>query len=373
MADKTEQSIHIEQTLTWLHGILALGIDQGASDVFFKTGAPPALRVGGEVNFLRQKDPVSADRMRAVTSVLVGSRMDTFREEGEVDTAYEAEEIGRFRVNVFRQRERTSAALRHIARDIPSFEDLDLPAEQLRELAAHHTGMILVTGVTGSGKSTTLASMIDYMNDNYGRHIVTIEDPVEYIHSDRKCLIEQREVGLDTASFRHALKHVVRQSPDAILVGEMRDRETIETAINAAEIGHLVMSTLHTASAARTLERIVSYFPPYQHELIRLQLSNALRGILSQKLLVTADGKGRVPAVEVMMRTPTICDLIQKDETQDLIAAMQDDRYYGCQTFQQALIKLCREGRVKLEEALRASPRPQELRNALQGLRLRRE
>jgi twitching motility protein PilT len=358
---------------SWLHTFLKLTIEREASDLFLKTGGPPSLRLGGEVYFLRERDPVPAERMEEVASLLVGPRMPTFREQGELDVAYEAENVGRFRVNVFRQRKKISAAFRHVPRTIPGFEDLHLPVEQLRGLASEHTGLVVVTGVTGSGKSTTLASMIDFMNEHFRRHVITVEDPVEFVHGDRNCLIEQREVGLDTTSFTAALKHVVRQSPDAILVGEMRDRETIETVLNAAEIGHLVLTTLHTASASGTLERMISYFPPYQHELIRTQLASTIRGVLSQKLLRGAAQDTRIPAVEVMMRTPSICDLIQKGETQQLTQAMEEDTYYGCQSFQQSLIKLCRQGQVETEEALRASPRPQDLRNALQGLRLRRE
>mgnify|MGYP006284489457 CR=1 FL=1 len=362
----------VQDTRRWLHELLRTTVQEEASDLFLKTGSEPSLRIDGEVVFLGDRDVASSGRMSSAASLLLGDRLERFRKKGEMDLAYDAGAIGRFRVNVFRQRGKISAAFRHVPRDIPSFEELQLPASQLQKLASHNSGIVLVTGVTGSGKSTTLAAMIDYMNDQHRRHIVTIEDPVEFVHQDRSCLIEQREVGLDTTSFEQALKHVVRQSPDVILIGEMRDQETIETALNAAEIGHLVLSTLHTADATRTLERIVSYFPPYQHELIRTQLSNSLRGILSQKLLSSMKGKGRVPAVEVMMRTPTICDLIFKGETQKLNAAMDEDEYYGCQTFQRALIDLCEEKLITKQKALDASPRPQDLRNALQGLRVRR-
>jgi twitching motility protein PilT len=211
--------------------------------------------------------------------------------------------------------------------------------------------------------------MIDYKNDRFGRHVVTIEDPVEFVHEDRRCLVEQREVGVDTRSFEQALRHVVRQSPDVILIGEMRDRTTIETALNAAEIGHLVLSTLHTGTAVQTLERMVAYFPPHLHELIRVQVAATMQGILSQKLVPRADGPGRVPAVEIMMRSPTVSELIYRNETIKLRAAMEEDDYYGSQTYNQALRAMYNEGMIDMETALAASDRPQELRNDLQGLR----
>jgi len=355
------------QLQQWLGALLGEAVKRAASDLFLKTGAPPSLRIDGEVFFSRA-EAVSGAAMRRVAALLLGDRLAEFERAGEADLAYEAEGVGRFRVNVFKQRGLISVAFRHIPAEVPSFEQLGLPAKQLRHLCEQTRGIVLVTGVTGSGKSTTLAAMVDYMNRHSRRHIVTIEDPIEFVHRDRRCLIEQREVGLDTASFRQALKHVVRQSPDVILIGEMRDQVTIETALNAAEIGHLVLSTLHTASAARTLERVVSYFPPYQHELVRTQLANTMQGILSQQLLRRADGAGRVPAVEVMMRSPTICDLIYKNQTGKLRDAMREDAYFGCQTMNESLMALYRAGAIDLETALAASDRPQEVRNELQGL-----
>ncbi len=356
-----------EQTRAWLHKLLAETIRRAASDLFLKTDAPPALRIDGDVNFLRGA-PVPAETMALVAAVVLGDRRAEFKEAGEADLAYEVDGVGRFRLNVFRQRGQISAAFRHIPTDIPSFEDLNLPVKQLQHLTTQTRGIILLTGVTGSGKSTTLAAIVDHINAHYKRHIITIEDPIEFVHADRMSLIEQREIGVDTASFEQALRHVVRQSPDVILIGEMRDRVTIETALNAAEIGHLVLSTLHTASAMQTLERIVSYFPPHRHELIQTQLSNTIQGVLSQQLLVRADGAGRVPAVEVMMRSPTVCELILKGQTLKLPEAMREDAYFGSQTCNEALLALYRAGTITLEQAAAASPKPQELRNELQGL-----
>jgi twitching motility protein PilT len=353
----------------WLRNLLRETVSRSASDLFLKTGAPPGMRIDGRVEFL-ETEPLRPRAMRQLADAVLGERRARFEEVGEVDLAYEVEGAGRFRVNVFRQRGGVSAAFRHIPLDVPPFEELNLPARQLAHLASQTRGMVLVTGVTGSGKSTTLAAMVDHINDNYKRHVVTIEDPIEFVHADRQSLIEQREVGWDTASFEAALRHVVRQSPDVILIGEMRDEVTIQTALNAAEIGHLVLSTLHTASAMQTLERIVSYFPPHQHELIRTQLANTMQGVLSQQLLLRADGGGRVPAVEVMMRSPTVCELILKGDTQKLEAAMREDTYFGSRTLHEVLIGLYRAGTITLETALAASPKPQELKNELQGLRM---
>jgi len=360
-----------KRTEELLHGLLRETIRRGASDLFLKTGACPSLRLAGEIAFMKTK-PMGGSAMSGIAELLLGGRLAEFRETGEADLAYHVKGTGRFRVNIFRQRESTSAAFRHIPTDIPSFEELNLPGEQLQRLAAQTRGVVLVTGVTGSGKSTTLAALVDHMNNHYRRHIVTIEDPVEFVHRDDLCLIEQREVGIDTASFPAALKHVVRQSPDVILIGEMRDRVTIEAAINAAEIGHLVLSTLHTANTMQTLERIVSYFPPHQHELIRMQLANTMQGVLSQQLLRRADGQGRIPAVEVMMRSPTICELIHKGRTAELEGTMREDTYFGSRTYQQALLALYRSGAVDMAEALRASRRPQELKNEIEGLAVER-
>ncbi len=369
MTEANGSGPNAQKAAAWLHKLLREAVSRSASDVFLKTDGPPALRIAGQVRCLAG-ERLSPPFVAEVARVVLGGRAEELQEAGDVDLAYEVAGVGRFRVNVFRQRGTVSAAFRHVPFDIPSFEQLGLPARQLAHLSEQTRGIVLVTGVTGSGKSTTLASMVDYINDRFGRHIVTIEDPIEFVHRDRKCVIEQREVGLDTPSFARALKHVVRQSPDVILVGEMRDQETIETAINAAEIGHLVLTTLHTGTAVQTLERIVSYFPPHQHELVRTQLANTVQGILSQQLIPRADGSGRMVAIEAMMRSPTICDLILKNQTGRLRQAMREDTYYGSQTYNEVLMELCRAGEIDMEQALAASDRPQELRNEMQGLSL---
>ncbi len=364
MTDAPEQADGVRE---WLHKMLERTVQQGASDLFLKSGTRPALRVDGQVGFVKA-EPVGDDTMQQVASIVLGDRRKHLGETGDVDLAYQVDKVGRFRVNVYRQRVGLSAAFRHVPLQVPSFEELNLPVRQLTHLSEQDRGIVLVTGVTGSGKTTTLAAMVDYMNRHFGRHVITIEDPIEFVHQDGRCLIEQREVGWDTPTFQQALKHVVRQSPDVILIGEMRDRVTIETALNAAEIGHLVLSTLHTATAVQTLERIVGYFPPHRHELIRLQLANTIQGVLSQQLLVRKDGSGRVPAVEAMMRAPTVCELIFKGQTRKLRQAMREDTYFGNQTCNEVLVQLYGSGQIDMDSALAASDRPQELRNQLQGL-----
>jgi len=350
--------------------LLKLMIDKGASDLHLRVPSVPVLRIDGVLVPQQDMPPVTPeDTQMAFEHVTTAEQRSTFLKKLELDFAYSVPQLARFRVSVLRQRGTLSIAFRLVPFAVLSIDSLGLPAI-LKELVLKPRGLILVTGPTGSGKSTTLAAIVDHINANYRRHVITIEDPIEFVHADKLSLIEQREVGWDTVSFEEALKHVVRQSPDVILIGEMRDEVTIQTALNAAEIGHLVLSTLHTASAMQTLERIVSYFPPYQHELIRTQLSNTMQGILSQQLLVRADGPGRVPAVEVMMRSPTICELILRGETGKLNAAMREDSYFGNETCHEALIRLYREGTITLETALAASPKPQELKNEIQGLRM---
>ncbi|MCA8960983.1 MAG: PilT/PilU family type 4a pilus ATPase, partial [Planctomycetes bacterium] len=235
-------------------------------------------------------------------------------------------------------------------------------------LAAHRRGLVLITGNTGAGKSTTLASMINHVNESYNRHIITIEDPIEFMFKDRKSIIDQREVGIDTTDFLSALKYALRQSPDVILIGEMRDRETMEAALSAAETGHLVFSTLHTVNATQTVERIINYFPPHQHGLIRLQLSLCLAGVISQRLLPRKQGKGRVPALEIMINNPTVRELLMKGLTPELYGAIKDGDYFGCQTFNQSIKKLYQSDAISLDDAMSASDYPEELRLELRGV-----
>jgi len=354
--------------------LLAATVRARASDLFLKCDAPAAFRVDG----LLRRDVLPKDEQSAlldaaflekvVQTVLVARGREVFDKEGEVDGAYEQAEIGRFRVNVFRQRGKIGIVFRHIPPTILSLTELNLPAAQIQKLCAAQRGLVLVTGVAGSGKSTCLAAMVDYINSTSRRHIITIEDPVEFVHEDKLSLIEQRELHLDTRSFSTALKHSVRQSPDVILVGEMRDSDTMETALSAASTGHLVLSTLHTVDAVQTVERVIGYFPPHFHELVRMQLALVLQAVISLRLLRRSDGTGRVPAVEMLMGTPTVRDLLQKGQTRQLPATLRGGGQYGAQTFGQSLKQLIDAQVISQEEALAAADSPEELRLELQGI-----
>ena len=349
------------------HEMLRKMVIEKASDLFVKVGSPPSLRIDGIIHFLDTDETTQQDTVE-VFEIIEDSRKETLPKDKEVDLSYELPGIGRFRVNIFKQRGYIGFVFRHIQGHVPSFEELNLPEKILSDLAAKNRGLVLVTGNAGSGKSTTLAAMINYINEVYNKHVITIEDPIEFIFKDKKSIIDQREIGIDTACFVTALKHCVRQSPDVILIGEMRDRETMEAALSAAETGHMVMSTLHTVNATQTVERIINFFPPHQHELIRLQLSLVLTGVLSLRLLPRKDDRGRVPAVETMILSPTIKELLEKGRTPELYGSIKDGEYFGCQTFNQALRKLYQNDVISLEAALEASDYPDELKLDLKGI-----
>ena len=338
-----------------------------ASDLLIKVGVPPSIRVDGKIYFF-QSDPLTPQDVQDMYKQIEESKREGFKGATELDTAYEFPGVGRFRVNIFRQRGYLGMVFRHVESQIPTFEDLNLPLDQLQKLATRQRGLILITGVTGSGKSTTLAAMLNYINSNFNKHIVTIEDPIEFVFKDKKCIIDQREVGVDTESFGLALKYVVRQSPDVILIGEMRDRETMEAAISAAETGHLVLSTLHTVNAQQTVERIINFFPPHQHQLIRLQLAMILEGVISQRLIARKGKKGRVPAVELMMRSPTMREVLMDGETEELYKVLKEGEYFGSMTFNQSLKRLYETGLISLEDAMSASDNPDEFKLELKGI-----
>ncbi len=343
-------------------------IAEKASDLFVKVGAPAALRVAGKVRFM-EGAPFTPDAVNSMFDQVADPRTRSqFDATGEADTAYELYGVGRFRVNIFRQRGYIGFVYRHIQTRIPDMEDLNLPAATLKKLASLSRGMVLVTGIAGSGKSTTLAAMINHVNKVQPRHIVTIEDPIEYLFVDDKSVIDQRELGMDTQSFSAALKHVVRQSPDVIMIGEMRDLETVEAAMAAAETGHLVFSTLHTVNAMQTVERIINFFPPHQHEFLRMQLALLLEGVVSQRLIPTKDGNARVPAVELMVATPTVRELLHEGKTKELYKALKEGSYFGTQTFNQSLKELYARDLITLEEALTAADNPDELKLDVRGI-----
>ena len=340
-----------------------------ASDLHLKAGTPPVVRVDGVLYTLDEPAP-SAQHLRDVCQQLLNEEQRLyFSTHSEIDFAFGVSGLARFRANIFMQRGTVALALRHVPVEVPSIEDLKLPAS-VRELAFSPRGLVLVTGRTGSGKSTTLAAMIDAINKVTTRNIITVEDPIEFLHRDRLSFIHQREVGLDTRSFVDGLKYVLRQDPDVILVGEIRDLETMSTALMAADTGHLVMSTLHTTDVVQTLQRIISFYPPHQHDEVRMSIASNLRAVISQRLIARRDGAGRVPAAEVMITTPTIREFMLNPEKVPMIhsAVAEGTTQYGMQTFDQSVLTLLREGLITEEEALKNCNNPNELALKLKGI-----
>jgi twitching motility protein PilT len=353
-----------------VNDLLKIAVERGASDLHLKAGSYPMMRIRGELIPVSQDRRIDHEEMIAVAAAVLPTALrDKFRDSHEVDLAYSVAGLGRFRCNAFQQRGTIGMTFRVIPFRVATIPELTLPPV-LRRITQEQRGLVLVTGTTGSGKSTTLAAMIDEINSNQTVNVMTIEDPIEYLHRDKRSIICQREVGIDTKSFAQALRSALRQDPDVILVGEMRDHETIETALLAAETGHLVMSTLHTLDAAETIGRIVSVFPPHQHQQVRLQLASVLRAVVSQRLIPKADGKGRVPAVEVLIVTPFIRDcIIDKDKTHLIRGAIaQGTSQYGMQTFDQSIYFLYEQRLVSKEEALRWATNPDEFKLRLQGI-----
>ena len=336
--------------------LLTRVVEIGGSDLHLKLGQPPIVRRDGELGALDGFPPLGPKELNSVMETLtrhLPSKLQEFRQTGELDMAFTHPSLPRFRVNGFRQRGAISFAFRVIPREIPTFEQLELPPG-VGSLASYHRGLVLVTGATGAGKSTTLAAMVDHINRTRRQHILTIEDPIEILHADRGCIVNQREIGLDSASFAQALRRALRQDPDVILIGELRDRETAETALQAAESGHLVMSTMHTIDAAETVSRLVELFQEAKQTQIRSILAGVLRGVVSQRLLPRIGG-GRVAAVEVMVTNARIADLIREGKSDEITEAIADGAFFQMQTFAQSLIELVLEGKVDKEIASNAS------------------
>ncbi len=353
-----------------LDEILKVALKGGASDIHLKSGLPPMFRVDGALVPLKNGERILPDEMQKVAfSIMNPVQKARFEEFRECDLAYGIPGLGRFRVNVFQQRGTCGIVFRVIPFGVKTIEQLFLP-KVIEKVAMEHRGLVLVTGTTGSGKSTTLAAMIDYINSNRTSHIMTIEDPIEFLIRDRRSIVNQREIGVDTQSFANALRAALRQDPDVILVGEMRDFETIETAITAAETGHLVMSTLHTLDATETINRIISVFPPYQQKQVRLQLASILRAVVSQRLVPRADGKGRVPALEVMVSTARVRECVaDKDRTKELNDAIAKGfTTYGMQTFDQSLMHLVKQELITYDEALKHVSNPDDFALRFRGI-----
>jgi len=348
-----------------MHQLLKAMIEKGASDLHITTGTSPQLRIDGKLHPLRMPPLSPPETKQLCYSVLTDAQKHRFEESNELDLSFSVQKLSRFRGNVFIQRGNVSGAFRAIPYTIPNVEDLGLP-KIVSELSEKPRGLILVTGPTGSGKSTTLAAIINKINQERNEHIVTIEDPIEYLHPHKGCIVNQREVGADTASFKMALKYILRQDPDVVLIGEMRDLETIEAALTVAETGHLAFGTLHTNSAVQTINRIVDVFPPYQQAQIRAQLSFVLEGVLCQALLPRANGPGRCMALEVMVPNAAIRNLIREDKIHQIYSSMQvGQEKFGMQTMNQSLASLYQRRMTSLEDAMGRSPDVDEFRNLI--------
>jgi twitching motility protein PilT len=353
-----------------LNDMLKITFDRRASDLHIKVGVPPVLRIDGKLTPIETEKRLTQEDTLAIAFGIMNTAQKTkFKEKNELDMAYGVPGLGRFRVNVFQQRGSVGMVFRVVPAKVLNFEELLLP-QVLTKVAQESRGLILVTGTTGSGKSTTLAAMIDYINTTRTSHIITIEDPIEFLHRDKKSIVNQREIGSDTFTFSDALRSALRQDPDVILVGEMRDFETISTALTAAETGHLVLSTLHTVDAAETINRVITVFPPYQQKQVRMQLASVIKGIVSQRLVPRADGNGRVAAVEVMLGTMTVREaIIDEDKTRQIHSIISSGiSHYGMQTFDQSLLMLYKKGLITYDEALVNASNPDDFALKVKGI-----
>ena len=342
-------------------------VEKGASDIHLTIGVPPQLRVDGLMTPVEGAERLTPDMChQLIYSVLTDEQKRRFEEELELDLSFGVKDVGRIRMNVFRQRGTVGAALRGIPNEIPSFDQLGLPLI-VKKIADFPAGLVLVTGPTGSGKSTTLASIIDYVNTNKRLHIITVEDPIEFLHRHKSCIVVQREVGADTRSFAQSLKHMLRQDPDVILVGEMRDLETISAAITIAETGHLVFATLHTTDAIQSVNRIIDVFAPEQQQQIKAQLSFVLKSTFSQTLIPHASGKGRILACEILISTPAISNLIREGKIHQAYTIMQVSKQFGMQTMNSSLAELYKRGVITYDDALNHTQDPESLKKIIGG------
>jgi twitching motility protein PilT len=350
-----------------LQTLLQTMINKRASDLHIRAGGLAYIRVDGELMPVSPEPISAADAEAMLYSIMTKRGQKLWQERGEVDFGFQAGDVARFRVNAFKQRQRLAIAIRFIPTVIPTFQDLRLPVATMKKIADHSRGLILVTGITGSGKSSTLAAMVDYINEVRAEHILTIEDPIEFVHKDKKAIVSQREIGEDTPTYADGLKMAMRQDPDVILVGEMRDLETTSAALTAAQTGHLVFSTLHTGDSIQTITRIIDLFPPHQQPLMRVQLAESLKAVVSQRLLPSIKG-GRVPAVEILIVTPHVRKNIEDNNATAIIQATAKGQFYGMQTFNQSLVKLFKDGLVKEDDVMDAATSPDDLKLALRGI-----
>lgn len=352
---------------TEFHDLLELGVKEGASDWHIRQGATVFLRVSGRLREVEGFVPSGEFLDKAVREICGQKQLDEYEEHGDSDFAHQEDDVGRFRVNLHRQRGLISLTFRHVKPKVPEFAELGLPPV-VKDIASADRGIIIVTGTTGSGKSTTLAAMLEFMNESFDRHIITVEDPIEFDFRDGQCIFQQREVGPDTSSFRSALIHALRQDPDVIVVGEMRDQESFETAIVAADTGHLVMTTLHTSNASQSIQRILDLYSEEEREQILRALSTNLRAVISQRLVPRAEGEARVPTVEVMINTPIVRKLLEEGRLEKLAQAIETSSGDGMMTFNQSLYELANAGLITQETALQSASNPEQLKMNFQGI-----
>ncbi len=351
-----------------INELLRYAVERGASDLHLKVGNVPFIRVDGALDPAPFDALTASDTETFASALMSEHKRREFEASSEADLGYTLAGVGRFRVNVFRQRAVIGLAVRRVRSEVPTFEELRLPTV-MRSLAESPRGLVLITGPTGTGKTTTIASMIGHINRTRRAHIVTIEDPIEVMHDDIRSIVQQREIGIDTDSYGAALRHVIRQDPDVIFIGEIRDAESALSAIQAAETGHLVISTLHTIDCMETINRMLDLFPPQQQKEVRTSFAGSLRGIVSQRLVTRADGKGRVPAIEVLVNTGRVFDrIVDPDKTDSIVEVIADGEFYGMQTFDQSLVQLVREGLVEEAEARRTATNPHDFDLQLRGV-----
>jgi len=355
-----------------LNDLFKIMVSKEASDLYLRTNATPRARINGQVQVIHDELLPKAEIM-AFTNLLLGNeqRKKIFTEKQDIDFIYHDEEVGRFRINIFTQRGTPAIVARHIHTSVRSFEELNLPVEVLKKFGESDKGLFLVCGPAGNGKSTTIASLIDYINNISAKHIVTIEDPIEFLFKDNQSIINQRELGIDVPNYPHALRFVTQQSPDIIYIGNIRDESTMRAAINATELGTFVITTFHTINSVQTIVRILNFFPPHQHDEVRMQLSLILKGTISLRLLPRKDGLGRVPAFETMVVTPTIAHLIKENKINEIQNFIDQGDLFGMQSFKQSMVNLVKEGYVDIQEARRISDSKDEFDQAMSGMRSR--
>jgi twitching motility protein PilT len=350
-----------------LQELLQSLVNKHGSDLHLRSGGPAYVRIDGDLAQIAPT-PLAQPEIEAMLMQVAPERAKRlYAEKGECDFSFQAGEVARFRVNAYRQRQKLCMAIRFISTQIPTLTELRLPVATMRKISDNNRGLVIVTGITGAGKSSSLAAMIDYINDSRAEHILTIEDPIEFVHKDKKAIVTQREIGEDTANYADGLKMAMRQDPDVILIGEMRDAETTSAAITAALTGHLVFATLHTIDAVQTISRVVDLYPPHQQSLVRVQLAECLRAIVSQRLLVSTKG-GRVPAVEILINTAHVRKQIEENKSMEIVQALTKGQFYGMQTFNQSLVKLFKDGLASETEVLSAASSPDDLKLALRGI-----